>query len=217
MNFWDKLMATDEGAASYMESYGEGPGSETRHTLGKFINDRESVLDVGCGPGHNLQHFVEHGPAISNYHGHDYSSRFVRAANNRWRSKIPPRFVNIQWPYFSLGDVRQIPQPDESWDVVIMQDVLEHTNGYKKPLKEALRVAKKRVIVTFWHLMDKEEDNAINDDGDDGWGAWYSRPKWEKYLDSLELHWLHDQIVDNKPRDYYIIDKVTNGDGSIKR
>lgn len=194
-NFWDNLMDSDEVAGEYMKSYGEGPGAETRHTLGKFINDGESVLDVGCGPGHNYEHFKTFGPDVK-YKGLDYAIRFIRANKKKYPEAE-----------FELGDVRDIKEPDSSWDVVVFQDVLEHTNGYEKPMQEGLRVAKKRVIVAFWHLMDKEEDNPINDDGNDGWGAWYSREKWEKYLDTLGYTWLHHQIYDNKPRDFYIIDK----------
>jgi len=213
MNFWDNLMGSDEVAGEYMLSYGEGPGAETRRQLGNFINDGETVLDVGCGPGWNLDHFVDHGPKIKKYLGLDYSERFVRGATLRAVGKIH-EFVEsgIEFgedPPYQKGDVRNIEQPDSSWDVVIMQDVLEHTNGYEKPVKEAVRVMKKRAIFTFWHLMDKEEDNPVNDDGDDGWGAWYSKSKFEKYLDTLDLHWLHHQFnyPANRVRDFYIVDK----------
>ena len=196
-NFWDNLMGTDEEAGNYMISYGEGPGAPTRHFLGSFINDGETVLDVGCGPGHNYEHFITHGPKLGAYRGLDYAIRFIRAD----RVKYPEGD-------FELGDVRDIKESDDSWDVVICQDCLEHTNGYEGPVKELLRVAKKRVIISFWHLT--ENDDHINDDGDDGWGAWYSKPKWEKFLDSLGYMWIHDRIEPegrNHPWDFYIIDK----------
>lgn len=195
MNFWDALIGDDESAANYMISYGEGPGSSLRHHLGALINQSESVLDVGCGPGHNYEHFRDNGPEIT-YKGKDYSPRFIRACKNKFPEAD-----------FEVGDVRDFGEPDKSWDVVIMQDVLEHTNGYEKPMQEALRVARNRIIVTFWHLMDKEEDNPVNDDGNDGWGAWYSKPKWEKYLDSLDLHWLHSELPRQSDKhDVYVID-----------
>lgn len=195
-NYWDKLSATDEGASQYMATYGEGPGCPTRFTLGEFINDGESVLDVGCGPGWNYDHFAEHGPEVK-YKGLDYSERFVRVANKRNPG------------IYQVGDVRKIDEPDESWDVVILQDVLEHTNGYEKPVKRALKVAKKRVIITFWRLNESAEEDQINDDGDDGWGAAYSQKKWEKFLDSLDQPWLeHDiQFPKGHKRHFYIIDK----------
>ena len=202
-NYWDELLGDDEHAASYMATYGEGPGFETRHTIGSFINDGESVLDVGCGPGWNFDHFMMYGPAISKYKGLDYSERFVRVANDRVM-----QIAGTSTGPFELGDVRDIKEADESWDVVVVQDCLEHTNGYEKPVKEALRVAKKRVIISFWHLT--ENDDHINDDGKDGWGAWYSRPKWEEFLNTLPYVWF-DMRIEPKtkahPWDFYIIEK----------
>lgn len=205
-NFWDNLTGSDESAAEYMLSYGEGPGTETRHVLSNFVNIGDSVLDVGCGPGWNMDHFAEYGPRLKRYKGVDYSIRFVRASNARRKQKFPTEYALP----FELQDCRDLKEPNKSWDVVIIQDCLEHTNGYEKPISEALRVARKRVIVAFWHLMhEKDEDNDVNDDGDDGWGAWYSASKWERYLDKLGYGWFHHQIIDQqgKPRDFYVIDK----------
>lgn len=204
-NFWDDLMEDDEHAATYMATYGEGPECDTRFLLAQFVNKFESVLDVGCGPGWNMDHFAEYGPQLARYKGVDYSERFVRVANQRRKSRgIPTSFALP----FEKQDVRDIKEPDSSWDVVIVQDCLEHTNGYEKPMQEALRVARKRVIVTFWHLI--EDGEHINDDGNDGYGAWYERGKWEKYLNKLGYAWEWTELIhgDNKrQRDYYIIDK----------
>lgn len=185
-NFWNELMSTDEGAANYMETYGEGPGSETRTLIGSFINDGETVLDVGCGPGWNLDHFLQHGPAVGDYLGLDYSDRFVRVANARH----PNRFAE--------GDVRHLDEANSSWDVVILQDVLEHTNGYGEAMSEAFRVARERVIVTFWRgeMHDDYADTGadiIRDDGNDGWHGAYSKKKWERYLDDSGLNWLETE------------------------
>lgn len=203
-NFWDKLMGTDEGAANYMESYGEGVGFETRHAVGSLINDGESVLDVGCGPGWNFDHFMKYGPAISKYKGLDYSKRFVKVANERVM-----KTAKTSTGPFEYGDVRDIKEADESWDVVVCQDCLEHTNGYEKPLEELLRVAKKRVIISFWHLTD-ELNPHINDDGNDGWGAWYDKRAWETLLNTLPYQWFHLELSPEgklHPWQFYIIDK----------
>ena len=202
-NFWDKLSGDDEHAAEYMLTYGEGPGTETRETLGLFINNGDTVLDVGCGPGWNMDHFAEFGPHVAQYKGVDYSHRFVRVANQRRIAKFDSSYALP----FEHQDCRYLLEGDSDWDVVVIQDCLEHTNGYERPIEECLRVAKKRVIVAFWHLT--ENDDHINDDGNDGWGAWYSKPKWETFLDTLGYMWIHHPIIDksNKTRDFYIIDK----------
>lgn len=186
MNYWDQLMVDDEHAAEYMLTYGEGPGSPLRHKISSLLKSGESVLDVGCGPGWNFDHFLEYGPSVK-YRGRDYSERFVRVANERTGTRV-----------FKLGDVRKIDETDKSFNVVILQDVLEHTNDYKKPVTEALRVAKRLIIITFWHLVEDQEKEHINDvpeENDlDGWGAWWARPNWEKYLDSLNLKWSCDKL-----------------------
>lgn len=196
-NYWDEHMVDDGGAASYMLTYGEGPGSSLRYKLGSFLKPEEKVLDVGCGPGWNFDHFLEHGPAVY-YRGVDYSERFIRVASQRVGMNI-----------FKVGDARKLEEPDASFDVVILQDCLEHTNGYERPVSEALRVAKRRIIITFWRMSEGDTDT-INDDGNDGYGAAYSRSKWEKYLDTLAYMWIHDEIhPEGKSHSWhlYVIDK----------
>lgn len=208
-NFWDNLMETDENAGEYMLSYGEGPGAQTRQMLASFVNAGESLLDVGAGPGWNMEHFMEHGPKLKRYKGVDYAIRFVRADNERRRQKGIPSSYALP---FELQDCRDLKEQDESWDVVVVQDCIEHTNGYEKPLQEALRVCRKRVVVSFWHLMhEKDENNDVNDDGNDGWGAWYSKSAWERYLDSTGHPWKYATFIDDKgkPRDFYAISKET--------
>jgi ubiquinone/menaquinone biosynthesis C-methylase UbiE len=203
-NYWDNLMDDDDHAANYMETYGEGSGAETRHLLASFINDGDSVLDVGCGPGWNLDHFMAHGPAIRKYKGIDYSERFVRVANKRAMEKAG----TASGP-FEVGDCRKLKQYDGQYDVVILQDVLEHTNGYERPVREALRVAAKRVIVVFWRPFNENGQDDINDDGNDGYGATYDRAKWEKFVDSLGYTVTDTETPAgaNRWHKYYIIDK----------
>lgn len=203
-NYWDKLMGDEQHAAEYMLTYGEGPGSETREILSNFINVGESVLDVGCGPGWNMDHFAEYGPRLSRYKGVDYSHLFVEVANQRRKQKqYGPDYALP----FEVQDCRMLQEPKNSWDVVLLQDILEHTNGYEKPVREALRVARKRVIVTFWRLQDNP--GHINDDGDDGYGAHYDSHDWEAFLNKLPYPWEYTETSENANRrhDYYIIEK----------
>lgn len=199
-NYWDQLMATDEGAANYMETYGEGPGCDTRMVISKLLRNGQSVLDVGCGPGWNYDHFKKYGPKVD-YKGLDYSMRFVRVAS-----------IRAGAPVFFLGDVRKIKEREESFDVVLLQDCLEHTNGYREPIKEALRVAREKVIITFWKasFMDgNESENQTNDDGDDGYGSTYNRAEFEEFLDSLGLRWetLTTNPGANRWHRYYVVYK----------
>lgn len=193
-------MGTDEGAAVYMDSYGEGPGSETRHIIASFIKNGESVLDVGCGPGWNLDHFDQYGPFVV-YKGIDYSERFIRVANERWKDR------SYRVP-FEVGDCRNLKAADGSYDVVILQDVLEHTNGYQRPIREALRVSRKRVIICMWRLLTPDDDKT-NDDGDDGYGSDYNKDKFYQFLESLGYPFTEAETSPqaNRWHHYWIIDK----------
>lgn len=197
MNYWNKLMESPEQAAQYMDSYGEGVGFALRVKLSKLIQGK-SVLDVGAGPAWNYKQFKG-----VKYKALDYASYFVEGVKKKW-----PEID------YELGDVRDILEDDGSWDTVIVQDCLEHTNGYEEPLKEALRVASQRVIVTFWHLTEDDDHININpaENDLDGWGAWYSQGKWEKFLNKLKYPWIHESIMTgNHKRDIYIIDKDIGG------
>src|SRR4051812_5075669 len=113
-NYWDDLMGSDEGAANYMASYGEGPGCATRLLLGKFVENGESVLDVGVGPGWNLDHFLEYGPEIARYRGTDYSPRFIKVCNQRL-NELKQKFGENLLPggaEYVLGDVRKLVEAD---------------------------------------------------------------------------------------------------------
>jgi ubiquinone/menaquinone biosynthesis C-methylase UbiE len=198
-DYWDNLMGDDETASNFMYAYGEGPGCETRMMVGEFIADGESVLDAGCGPGWNYDHFKEYGPPVS-YKAFDLSPRFVRVAKKRQPD------MNIE-----VGDVRDIKEDDGSFDVVILQDVLEHTNGYEKPVLEALRVARKRVIVVFWRRMESivTKTNDDTDKGTNGYGSDYNKDEWENFLNTLPYVWF-DAVTSekaNRKHWYYIIDK----------
>ncbi len=202
-NYWDNMF-TDEEAANYMEGYGEGANTETREIIAAFINDGESVLDSGCGPAWNFDHFKEQGINVE-YVGIDLSPKFVRVANQRLdeRYGIGP---------ILLGDCRKLEFVDNLFDVVILQDILEHTNGYEKPIREALRVAKKRVIICLWQRFTESDEDKINDDtdkGDDGYGAMYGKTGFYNFLNSLDYPYIETKTSEkaNRQHWYYIIDK----------
>ncbi len=88
----------------------------TRH----FPADAE-LLDIGCGTAWLAEHFPR-------YTGIDGSSDAVAAATERRRNVV-------------LGDVDQpLPFADESFDAVVMKDLLEHVADPVAVVREALRV-----------------------------------------------------------------------------
>lgn len=74
---------------------------------------------------------------------------------------------------------------EKSYDVVVLPDVSTLQDEYEHLIKNALRVARKRVIVGYYANSYKS--------------------KFEKYLDSLNLNWLKNEEV----KEHYIIELET--------
>jgi SAM-dependent methyltransferase len=88
----------------------------TRH-----FDSSAELLDVGCGTGWLAEHFER-------YTGIDASPEAVAAAAQRGRNVI-------------AGDVEQpLPFADQSFDAVVLKDVLEHVGDPAALVREAHRV-----------------------------------------------------------------------------
>ena len=97
------------------------------------------ILDAGCGEG-----FIS-GILFSNLSGVqitglEYTDEALKIARSM-NSGVA----------FLQGDIMQMPFKDESFDVVLCTEVLEHLSDPSKALAELLRVTKGRVIVTVPH------------------------------------------------------------------
>jgi len=101
-------------------------------TLARLVHELAppcaSMLDVGCGDGAIDAALMQLRPDIS-IGGLDL---FVR----------PKAFIPVE-----VFDGARLPCPDKSWDVVMMIDVLHHTDDPRILLAEACRVARIGVII----------------------------------------------------------------------
>lgn len=84
------------------------------------------ILDMGCGPGGNILTLGEFGVVT----GLDISEDALQFARDRGFKEL------IQ------GDVRRLPFPDHSFDLVSCLDVLEHIDDDAQAIREAFRVLK---------------------------------------------------------------------------
>lgn len=96
----------------------------------------DSVLDVGCGEGFILNKLKSE--SIGKYwQGIDYAKEAIEIGR-----KIHPD-LNLK-----QGSVYESGFNDNSFDLVICTEVLEHLEDTKKALKEVLRISKKYVLLS---------------------------------------------------------------------
>ena len=129
-------------------------------------NNHKSILDVGAGTGLFYSLIKSNAPKnyanIVKYQGIDITEKFVTAARE---NGIPM----IQ------GNSDELPFEDNSFDVVVAFDLLNHLYDYRPTIKEMVRVAKKQII--FKMFKDSTENlNFISPSDRDNIIGWYPGP-----------------------------------------
>ncbi|GCE03871.1 class I SAM-dependent methyltransferase [Dictyobacter aurantiacus] len=98
--------------------------------------DGGKVLDVGTGPGVLVRDIARAFPRLQVY-GVDLSTDMIQLA--RERTTLEQLNERVQ---FDTGDVRQLPYPDHSFDVIVSTISLHHWQELEQPLRELYRVLK---------------------------------------------------------------------------
>jgi SAM-dependent methyltransferase len=84
-------------------------------------------LDAGCGAGEYVAEFARHG---WDAHGIEYQDTKLRLAQQ-----------NLSEPWrVQKGDLQALVQPNESFDVVLLNEVLEHVPDDRLALREVARI-----------------------------------------------------------------------------
>lgn len=96
----------------------------------------DSILDVGCGEGFTLDKFKKEGIG-KNLAGIDYSDDALKLG-----AKIYPELK------LKKGDIYNIKEKNNSFDLVMATEVLEHLDNPQKALRELVRVSKKYVMLS---------------------------------------------------------------------
>lgn len=101
--------------------------------LAKPLNP-ETILDAGCGEGFSLAKLSE-SKIGKKLEGIDYSREAVALSQRL--------FPTLGFKY---GSIYSLPYKDNSFDLVVCTEVLEHLDDPQKALSEVLRVSKKYIL-----------------------------------------------------------------------
>ena len=94
------------------------------------------IIDIGCGEGYLLYKIHEKYPQAELY-GLDLS-----------QGRITKTKEHVPVSNLLRGDVLSLPFPDNSFDIVVCSELLEHMDAYKKVVDELVRISKKTIIIT---------------------------------------------------------------------
>lgn len=126
-----------------------------RFVIGKFFNcvkeilsgiEAKSALEVGCGPGFSTQ-YLKGFLREASFEASDINEDLVAEA----RMKNPE--IKIQ-----QESIRELKREDNSFDLVIAPEVLEHLDKPESALKELRRVISKYILVSvpdepLWRIL----------------------------------------------------------------
>ena len=101
-------------------------------------SDPKKIIDVGCGEGFMTQIACDNTQAEIT--GIDFSKDAIEIA----RKMVPSAS-------FETGDIYDLPYADQSFDLVLCNEVLEHLEHPKPALKELHRISKNRLIFSVPH------------------------------------------------------------------
>lgn len=100
------------------------------------LNKSKKVLDAGCGDGRLSIIIAQEEYKVI---GVDFSSKMVKTAKSRVN--------NYPYVYFMIGDLCNLPFINQSFDIIVNCDVIEHIFNKKKLVKEFNRILKPDGIV----------------------------------------------------------------------
>jgi glycosyltransferase involved in cell wall biosynthesis len=96
----------------------------------QYFDVHGDVLELGCGCGELLEHLKQKGCNVTGVEVSDYAVKVCRQKG-----------LNVV-----KADAQNLPFHDGSFDFVVSQHLLEHTNDVIKTIKESVRVARKKAI-----------------------------------------------------------------------
>lgn len=93
------------------------------------------VLEIGCGRGALANHLIQtYGDKIMEYKACDYSIEAINIAMKRYS-----KHEKLTW---EVNDIQNISYPDNTFDIIISCETIEHIPDSNQAIKELYRVCK---------------------------------------------------------------------------
>ncbi len=134
-------MSFDAGVAAkyykwYQRSAGQYADALEKELFQRLVHPKkgQSLLEVGCGTGHNLEFFTELELDVT---GIDSSEPMLQTAARRLGAGAR----------LSLGQANELRFADNSFDIVVLITILEFLPDPEGALKEAIRVSRGKVYI----------------------------------------------------------------------
>lgn len=129
----------------------------------------KSILDLGCAHATMYTGFKNEYYPIT-YTGVDSCDMFIRENNAKGITSIN-------------ADVRKVPLPDSSNDIVFSRHIIEHQPEFQEYLNETIRLAKKEALHIFFKCPG-EKEHILYDPVSNLYHNTYSRSAINTFLDS---------------------------------
>jgi len=139
-----------------------------------------TILEAGCGTGYISECITNlFDVSKTKITAFDLDEKKVQIAQNR-----------VQNIDFFSASIYDIPFPDDSFDLVISTEVLEHLDAPEKALSEVLRVSKKHILVSvpdepIWRITKMLRGKYLRDFGNTpGHIKHWSKRSFKAFLNS---------------------------------
>ena len=106
--------------------------------INKYADKSCEIAEIGCGPGRSTLYMTEMGLSVTALDLSDYSLELAKKRSPKGK--------------FVLGDNANLPFSANSFDIVISDGVLHHTNNPKKSFEENSRILKNWWQNVSFHL-----------------------------------------------------------------
>lgn len=196
-DIYNKKYYNAVNSGGYTDGYQPSKYKPIFDDLAKYVIEKfkpKSVLDVGCARGYLVKSFIDLG---INAYGIDISAYAINNSLSEVREKL--RVCDIE--------EENLPFNDNTFDVIIMTEVIEHLKRYDVAIQEIKRVLKSDGIVYLTTPTPREKHHDpthINIHDKDFWSNFFHRSglyyEFLPYIESVGINEIREMLKPDNNR-----------------